>query len=87
MRQYLLELHIHKSIADVANGTKFYSEKTRVDKWWAEAVRPEIMRRKVPRKVFVQANTFIDAEGNVELKEYEPSPEGMIKSWAEREYV
>jgi dipeptidyl-peptidase-3 len=44
------------------------------------------LRNKQPRKVFVQANTVLDEKtGKVELVEYEPSLEGMIKSYAERD--
>jgi dipeptidyl-peptidase III len=37
----------------------------------------------MPRWVFVQANTSLD-NGDVTLKEYEPSREGVIQSWYER---
>jgi len=45
-----------------------------------------VLQNKQPRKVFVQANTVLDeASGKVTLKEYEPTLEGMIQSYAERE--
>jgi dipeptidyl-peptidase-3 len=54
-------------------------------KFWGDKVRNEVLRNKQPRKVFVQANTVLDeATGRVSLVEYEPSLEGMIKSFAER---
>ncbi len=54
--------------------------------WWAEKVRPVVLSKKTPRKVFVQANTVLDREsGKVELVEYEPTVEGMIKSYVERD--
>jgi dipeptidyl-peptidase-3 len=53
---------------------------------WGKQVRDEVLRNKQPRKVFVQANTVLDEKtGKVELVEYEPSLEGMIKSYAERD--
>ncbi|TVY19655.1 putative dipeptidyl peptidase, partial [Lachnellula arida] len=83
---YLQKLHIYKSTADVETGTKFYNDMTHVEpKFWGEKIRNEVLRNKQPRKVFVQANTVLDeATGKVSLVEYEPSLEGMIKSYAER---
>lgn len=53
--------------------------------FWGTKVRNEVLRNKQPRKVFVQANTVLDeATGKVELVEYEPTLEGLIKSFAER---
>jgi dipeptidyl-peptidase-3 len=49
-------------------------------------VRPAVLKKKTPRKVFVQANT-VEKAGKVELKEYEASNEGMIQSCVDREYV
>jgi dipeptidyl-peptidase-3 len=54
--------------------------------YWGTKVRDVVLKNKQPRKVFVQANTFLDeATGQVTLKQYEPTPEGMIQSWAERD--
>lgn len=38
-----------------------------------------------PRKLFVQPNTFIDADDKVVLKEYPLTPVGLIQSFLERE--
>jgi len=54
--------------------------------YWGTKVRDVVLANKQPRKVFVQANTYLDeATGKVTCKEYEPTLEGMIKSWADRE--
>ncbi|KAL9588161.1 MAG: hypothetical protein Q9203_003018 [Teloschistes exilis] len=82
---YLQKLHVYKCTADFEEGRRLYEGMTGVDGWWEERVRPEVLRRKVPRKVFVQANTVEEEEGNVVLREYEASGEGMIKSWADRD--
>lgn len=81
---YLQKLHVFKCTADYEAGRKLYDEMTEVDAWWAEKARPEVLRKKTPRKVFVQANT-VERDGKVELVEYEATCEGMIKSWAERD--
>lgn len=84
---YLQKLHIFKSTADVETGVKFYANMTDVDpEYWGKKVRNEVLRNKQPRKVFVQANTYLDeATGKVTLKHYDATPEGMIQSWAERD--
>jgi dipeptidyl-peptidase III len=50
-------------------------------------VRKVVLEKKTPRKVFVQANTVVEGggEGKVVLREYQPTMEGMIQSYAERE--
>jgi dipeptidyl-peptidase III len=44
-----------------------------------------VLKNKQPRKVVVQASTYLEGGGDVKLKEYDPTPEGMIQSWAERD--
>ncbi|KAJ3579685.1 hypothetical protein NPX13_g886 [Xylaria arbuscula] len=85
--EYLQKLHIYKSTADVEAGTKFFGDMTNVDpEFWGKKVRDEVLANKQPRKVFVQANTFLDeATGKVTLKHYDATPQGMIQSWAERQ--
>jgi dipeptidyl-peptidase III len=84
---FLQKIHIYKSTADVETGTKFFKGMTDVGlDFWGTKVRGVVLKNKQPRKVFVQANTYLDeATGKVTLKEYDPSPEGMIASWADRE--
>jgi dipeptidyl-peptidase III len=82
---YLQKLHIYKSTADVVAGTELYNKMTHVDEFFGSKVRDQVLKNKQPRKVFVQANTVLDeSTGVVSLVEYEPTLEGMIKSYAER---
>lgn len=82
----LTRLQVFKATADVKRGLELYNEYTNVDEWFAEKVRPEVLRQKQPRKSFVQANTILEGE-TVKLVEYEASAEGMIQSYADRTYV
>ena len=85
VEKYLQKLHVYKSTADFEAGNALYEQMTKVDpEFWGGKVRGEVLRKKTPRKVFVQANTVLEGE-KVLLKEYEASLEGMIQSWAERE--
>ncbi|THC96755.1 hypothetical protein EYZ11_003764 [Aspergillus tanneri] len=83
VEKYLQKLHIYKSTADVEAGKKLYDDITSVDEWWGTKVRDVVLKNKVPRKVFVQGNTILEGE-EVTLKEYEPTLEGLIQSFAER---
>ena len=77
VEKYLQKLHIYKSTANYTEGKKLYDEMTDVDDFWGQKVRKEVLRRKAPRKVFVQANT-IENDGKVILKEYAPTMEGYV---------
>jgi dipeptidyl-peptidase-3 len=81
--RYLQKLHVFKSTADFAGGKKLYDEICTVGEDMAK-YREVVMRKKLPRKQFVQANTVVDEEGKVRLREYEPTLEGLIKSYVER---
>ena len=85
VEKLLQKLHVYKSTADVEAGTKMYDEITHVDEWWGGKARPVVLDKKTPRKVFVQANTALQDDGKVTLKEYEPTLEGMVQSYAERD--
>lgn len=84
---YLQKLAIYKSTADVRAGSALYHDITAVDDFFAERVRPAVLAKKTPRKVYVQANTVVREDGTVALKEYAATPEGMIQSFAERTYI
>ncbi|KAL9113509.1 MAG: hypothetical protein Q9187_007602 [Circinaria calcarea] len=79
----LLRLHIYRCTADVAACRRYFEDLTSVQGVFAEW-RRIVLREKRTRKVLVQANTVLEADGSVALREYEASKEGMVRSWAER---
>ena len=81
--EFLTKLQIYKATADEVNGTEFYLDVTSVPEQWS-SVRDIVINSKQPRKSFVQGNTVISKDGNVELKEYEASAIGIIESYVER---
>jgi dipeptidyl-peptidase-3 len=83
---YLQKLHVYKATADYKNGKRLYDDMTDVEPFYENMVRPAVLKKKTPRKVFVQANT-VEKGGKVELKEYEATNVGMIQSCVDREYV
>ncbi|KAH6071110.1 dipeptidase [Parastagonospora nodorum] len=83
---YLQKLHIYKATADFAAAKKLYDDVTDVEPFYENYVRPAVLKKKTPRKVFVQANT-VEKDGKVDLKEYNADNAGMIQSYVEREYV
>lgn len=80
---FLQKLHVYKMTADVTNGTAFYLDHTVVDEKFV-AWRDIVISRKQPRKLFVQGNTVLNADGTVGWVDYEPSLEGLVRSWVER---
>lgn len=86
VNKFLQKLQVFKATADLEAGKKLYDEYTNVNEWYAEKLRPEVLRQAKPRKVFVQANTILEGD-DVILKEYEPTPEGLIQSFVDRDYV
>lgn len=83
---FLQKLQVYKATADVENAIKLYEGMTNVDDFFATKVRPAVLAAAQPRKVFVQANTFLEGD-KVVLKEYPATPEGMIQSYVDRDYI
>jgi dipeptidyl-peptidase-3 len=86
VERFLQKLQIFKATADLGAGKELYEPITSVDEWFATKVRPAVLAAAPPRKVFVQANTFVKGD-EVGLKEYPATPEGLIQSYADREYI
>ena len=82
--EFLNKLHVYKCSGDVINGTNFYNEQTKIPEEILK-FRDIILKKKLPRKQLVQANTFVNEDGSVECREYEESCIGMIESFAQRE--
>ncbi|KAI9841904.1 MAG: hypothetical protein M1837_000290 [Sclerophora amabilis] len=79
----LLKLHVYRCTADVDECRIFYEDLTKVEGIFLE-YRELCLKKKVLKDIFVQANTILDDDEGVRLKEYEPTTRGMIQSWAER---
>ncbi|KAK9324302.1 peptidase family M49-domain-containing protein [Lipomyces orientalis] len=82
--EYLQKLHIYKSSGDVDKGKQLYAETTSVPAELAK-FRDVVLRKKMPRRQFVQCNTVLLAAGEIEYREYDETPEGMIKSFVDRD--
>jgi len=78
----LLHLHMFRCTADAKGCREYYGELSKVDGEYVEW-RETVLATKPPPLIFAQANTFLEGE-TVVLKQYEPSVEGVIQSWAER---
>ena len=77
-----LRLHMFRCTADVQECREFYDDLTSVDGQYVQWASTIVVNKPPPR-IFVQPNTFVDGDV-VTLKEYAPTIEGMIQSWAER---
>jgi dipeptidyl-peptidase-3 len=86
INKFLQKLQVYKATADLEAGKALYEGVTHVNEFYASKLRPEVLRQAKPRKVFVQANTFLVGD-DVTLKEYDATPEGLIQSFVDRDYV
>ncbi|KAI0102846.1 dipeptidyl peptidase III [Nemania sp. FL0031] len=81
--EFLRNLHIWRCTANVKPCSDYYEEVTSVtgehEEW-----RQHVARHPEPRWRFIHANTFLK-DGEVTIKEYNNTNEGMIQSWAERD--
>jgi len=80
----LIELQVRKSTADGAGARDFYTKLTTPLEGYDGEIRDLVLKKKQPRKIFVQPNTFVEGE-NVVFKEYPLSPAGAIESFIERQ--
>jgi dipeptidyl-peptidase-3 len=80
--EMLLRLHMYRCTADVAACRAYYEDLSKVDGEYLEW-REAVLANKPPPLVFTHANTFLNGD-DVVLKEYEPTVEGVIQSWADR---
>ncbi|KZP31688.1 aflatoxin-detoxifizyme [Athelia psychrophila] len=79
----LLELQVRKSTADVG-AKQYYTTLTAPLPGWDAEIRDLVVKKKLPRKVFVQPNTFV-VDGEATLKEYPLTASGVIDSFIERD--
>merc|ERR1712179_345816 len=79
---FLCKLQVYKSTGDICAAKSMYDRYSEVSEPWASR-RQIVVDRKQPRTILVQANTVLEDE-KLKLVQYDPSTEGMVKSWAER---
>lgn len=85
MGKLLVEFQIRKSIADVKGASEFYTNLTIPPSTWGTEIRNLVLKKKQPRKIFVQPNTIFDpSTEEVNLKEYSLDSQGVIESFLER---
>ena len=85
MGKLLVEIQVHKSLGDSKGATQFYKSLTAPSEEWIKELRPLVLAKKLPRKVFVQPNMVVEEGGEgVELVEYPVTLEGVIQSFVER---
>ncbi|KAF5392065.1 hypothetical protein D9757_003299 [Collybiopsis confluens] len=81
--ELLVSLQVYKSTADGAGARKFYKELTTPLPGWDGEIRDLVLRKKLPRKIFVQPTTSI-VDGEVQLSDYPLTNAGAIESFIDR---
>ncbi|KAH9981302.1 aflatoxin-detoxifizyme [Lactifluus volemus] len=79
----LVDLQVRKSTADGPGARQFYTHLTDPLSGWDKEIRNVVLKKKTPRKLFVQPNTFVQG-GEVILRDYPLTPAGVIQSFIER---
>ncbi|RKP31257.1 dipeptidyl-peptidase III [Metschnikowia bicuspidata] len=83
LSDFLHKLHVYKTTADVTEGIVFYNDMTGVTEDY-NRFRDIVLKKKLPRKQLVQANTILNGN-EVEVREYDESEIGMIQSFVDRD--
>ena len=68
---------VYKSTGDLAAAKEMYDKYSEVSEPW-DSRRNIVVDRKQPRSILVQANTRLVNE-KLELVQYEPNPEGLVR--------
>lgn len=79
---FLLQLQVYKATANLEAAQQLFSHYSDVVEPWL-SWRPIVLANKQPRKMFAQCNTALNG-GEVQLKTYEGTVEGLILSNVER---
>ena len=86
LSELMTRVHVYRCTADVNAVQDLYESITNVDDEWLK-IRETILYhiQREPPRIFVQANTFVQEDGSVTVKEYNNTDEGVIQSWVERD--
>ncbi len=82
LAKFLLGLQVYRSTADVQSCTSLLNKYSDVDERFAR-YRSIVTQQKPTRIQYVQANTVLE-NGQVSIRNYLPTRESLIQSWAER---
>ena len=83
VKDYLLHLHVYKCSADVKRGSEYFIDRSTVTEDLA-SLRDLVISKKLPRRQYIQANTLLNDQDEVVLKEYDETSLGMIQSFIDR---
>jgi len=78
--KFLQKIQVYKTTADVDAAQHLYHEYTDVNEKFI-ALREIVLAKKTPRSIFVQASTYIDSNGEVQLQQYPSTTEGVVQSF------
>ncbi|XP_064621845.1 dipeptidyl peptidase 3-like isoform X2 [Lineus longissimus] len=85
--KFLTKLQVYKATADYDSAKKMYDHYSEVhddSEPHFLTLRAIVLKRKQPRKMFVQTNMVVSGDGDITLKEYDSSASGLIQSFIDR---
>jgi len=83
LKPFLDKLHTLKCIGDFETAEKWFKNYMEVDDFFLK-IKKIVMNNKLPRRLEIQPNIFVEAYGSIEYKDYEQDHEGIIRSYIER---
>lgn len=78
----LLRLHMYRCTANVSACRAYYEDLSKVEGHYL-IWKKIVASKKQPKLKYVQANTTL-SHGQVQLREYDATNEGIVESWAHR---
>ncbi|CAD2222430.1 Peptidase family M49, putative [Angomonas deanei] len=79
----LLNLNVNKATANAARGIAYYESLTAVNDTFVD-YRKIVMEKRKPRKQYVQPHASLGADGEVRVREFDGSVEGVLESFVLR---
>ena len=83
IRELLLNLQLWKSTGDSKAATEFFNHYSDIDSadWDVGRYRQIVLAREKPRRMMVEASTYMDDSKKIQLRTHSPSHEGIVESF------
>ena len=80
---FLKKLHILKCMGDFDSAQEWFGKYMEVDDFFLK-IKKIVEDNKLPRRLEIQPNLFLNSYNSIEYKDYDQTHEGIIRSYVER---